>query len=370
MSIILLKYPTEDGGGDGMAFGTLANGQTRRGLLGTGLAGLASIVATACGGAADTTAKPAGTPAGAAAPTKAPAGAEPTKASSAAVEPTKASAAASAPAGKGFANPNLVVSVEWLTQHAADPGVVVVDARPSADYEKGHLPGAVNLPVTETFAPAQQKNLPDTTAKLEALFGSKGIGNANRVIVYDNGKETPAARLFWTLEYAGHANVSVLDGGLKAWQAASGKVDTAAVTPKSATFASKLDPAKLPTKQQCTLAIGDPTKVVLDARTPAEYRGEDVRAKFGGHVPGAINVEWVENFGSATLLKEPEALKTLYASKGITPDKEVIALCQTGQRSSVAYLALRLLGYPKVGNYAGSWIEWGNDEATQKAQGA
>jgi thiosulfate/3-mercaptopyruvate sulfurtransferase len=109
---------------------------------------------------------------------------------------------------------------------------------------------------------------------------------------------------------------------------------------------------------------------VLDARSPAEFRGEDVRAKFGGHIPGAVNVDWVENFGGGTLLKEPDALKALYAAKGITPDKEVIALCQTGQRSSVSYLTLRLLGYPKVGNYAGSWIEWGNDEATQKAQGA
>jgi thiosulfate/3-mercaptopyruvate sulfurtransferase len=264
----------------------------------------------------------------------------------------------------------LLVSVEWLTRHQADAGLVIVDARPSTDYEKGHLAGAVNLPVVETFDPAQPKNLPDTTAKLEALFGSKGIGNASKVVVYDNGKETPAARLFWTLEYAGHGNVSVLDGGLKEWQRANGKIDTTPVTPKASAFSSKLDPAKLPTKQQCSLAIGDPTKVVLDARSPAEFRGEDVRAKYGGRVPGAVNVDWVENFGNATLLKEPEALKSLYVAKGITPDKEVIALCQTGQRSSVAYLALRLLGYPKVGNYAGSWIEWGNDEATPKVQGA
>ena len=342
-----------------MALGSLRSGGTRRHLFGTGLTGLAAVVAVACGGAGESAAMPAGTPAPPA-PTKAPV----------AAEPTKAPAVAPAAAAKGFANPNLVVSVEWLTQHQADAGLVVVDARPSADYEKGHLPGAVNLPVVETFDPAQQKNLPDTTAKLEALFSSKGIGNANKVVVYDNGRETPAARLFWTLEYAGHANVSVLDGGLKAWQGSNGKVDTAAVTAKAATFTSKLDPAKLPTKQQCTLAIGDPTKVVLDARSPAEFRGEDVRAKFGGHIPGAVNIEWLENFGGATLLKEPEALKSLYSAKGVTPDKEIFALCQTGQRSSVSYLALRLLGYPKVGNYAGSWIEWGNDEATQKAQGA
>lgn len=340
--------------------------RSRRAAIAAGVSGLAALVAGACGGASpegSTGAKPAATASGAKPAEPAKAAGEAPKA----VEPTKAPAPAAA---KGFVNPNLIVSVDWLAQHAADPGLVIIDTRSAADYGKGHLPGAISLPVADTFDPAQQKNLPDTTAKLEALFGSKGIGNANRVVVYDNGKETPAARLFWTLEYAGHSNVAVLDGGLKAWQGASKNLETSAAAPKSATFASKLDPSKLPTKQQCTLAIGDPKKVVLDARSPAEFRGEDVRAKFGGHIPGAVNVDWVENFGSSTLLKEAEALRALYSAKGVTPEKEVIAHCQTGQRSSVSYLVLRLLGYQKVGNYAGSWIEWGNDETTQKSQGA
>ena len=205
-----------------MARGTLASAWTRRGTIGTGIAGIAAMVVSACGAGGDTAAKPASTPAPAA-PTKAPA----------ASEPTKAAVAPPASAVKGFANPNLLVSVEWLMQHQADAGLVVVDARPSADYEKGHLAGAVNLPVVETFDPAQPKNLPDTPAKLEALFGSKGIGNESKVVVYDNGKETPAARLFWTLEFAGHGNVAVLDGGLKQWRAEGRPLD--ALTPRERT---------------------------------------------------------------------------------------------------------------------------------------
>ena len=116
------------------------------------------------------------------------------------------------------------------------------------------------------------------------------------------------------------------------------------------------------------LAIGDQTKVVLDARSPEEFRGEDVCAKYSGHIPGAVNIDWRENF-TTTVLKDPATLQTLYTSKGVTQDKEVIAHCQTGQRSSVSYWTLRLLGYPKVGNYAGSWVEWGNDPTTPKAQG-
>jgi thiosulfate/3-mercaptopyruvate sulfurtransferase len=277
--------------------------------------------------------------------------------------------AATGGTGATFTNPNLTVSPSWLLQHVKDANLRIVDTRAAADYEKGHIPGAVSLPVADTFDPAQQKNYPDTKEKLEVLLGSKGIGNSTRVIVYDNGKETPAPRFFWTLEYLGQTNAAVLDGGLKAWQDAKGELSTAAPVVEPSKFVSKIDPAKMPTKQQCEMAIGDKTKVVLDARSPEEYRGEDVRAKFGGHIPGAVNIDWRENFTSGTELKDPAALRALYTSKGVTPDKEVIAHCQTGQRSSATYWVLRLLGYPKVGNYAGSWIEWGNETGTQKVQG-
>ena len=268
-----------------------------------------------------------------------------------------------------FAHPNLIVSVGWLMQHTKDPNLRVVDARPSAEYDKGHIPGAVNLPVADTFNPAQPKNYPDTKEKLEALFVNRGMSNTTRIIPYDNGKETLSARLFWTLEYVGATNVAVLNGGLKQWQAEKGEISTTSVQVEPGKFVATVDPAKLPTAAQCKLAIGDPTKVILDARSPEEFRGEDVRAKYSGHIPGAVNIDWRENFTTTTLLKEPGTLKTMYESKGVTSDKEVIAHCQTGQRSAVSYWTLRLLGYPKVGNYAGSWVEWGNDPTTAKAQG-
>jgi thiosulfate/3-mercaptopyruvate sulfurtransferase len=246
--------------------------------------------------------------------------------------------------------------VDWLKANGSGAGTRIVDARPAAEYEKGHLPGAVNLPVADTFDPAQQKNYPDTKEKLD--------------VTYDNGKETPSARLFWTLEFLGHTNAAILDGGLKAWQSAGGEVTTEVPAVEPTTFVSKIDPAKLPTREQCELAIGDKTKVILDSRSPEEYRGEDVRAKYGGHIPGSVNIDWRDNFTADTRLKDAPALRALYESKGVTRDKEVISLCQTGQRSSVSYWTLRLLGYPKVGNYAGSWVEWGNDPQTKKVQGA
>lgn len=269
-----------------------------------------------------------------------------------------------------YTNANLIVDVKWLKDHLKDPTIRIVDSRSAADYDKGHIPGAVNLPVADTFDPDQQKNYPDTKEKLEALLTNKGIGNAVRVITYDNGKETAGPRLFWTLEYLGHTNAAVLDGGIKLWQSSGGEVNTEAPKVESSKFTSKIDPAKMPTKTQCEAAIGDPTKVILDARSPEEFRGDDLRAKYGGHIPGAVNVDYRETFGADTELKGPVALRTLYESRGVTKDKEIIAHCQTGQRSSVSYWTLRLLGYTKVGNYAGSWVEWGNDANTRKVQGA
>src|SRR5215471_706415 len=263
-------------------------------------------------------------------------------------------------AGSGFVHPNLIVSVSWLMQHTEDPNLRIVDARPTAAYNKGHIPGAVSLPIADTFGAAQHNNYPDTKEKLEALFAHRGLSNTTRIIAYDNGKETSSPWLFWTLEYVGATNVAVLDGGLNQWQAEKGEISTAPTHVEPGKFIATVDPAKLPTTAQCQLALGDPTKVVLDARSPAEFRGDDVRAKYSGHIPGAVNIDWRENFTTTTLLKDPVTLKTLYEGKGVTRDKEVIAHCQTGQRSAVSYWTLRLLGYPKVGNYAGSWVEWGN----------
>ena len=172
-----------------------------------------------------------------------------------------------------FVHPNLIVSVSWLRQHTTAPHLRLIDARPTAEYDKGHIPGAVSLPVADTFDPAQHKNYPDTKAKLEALFASRGLSNTTRIIIYDNGKEHLSARLFWTLEYVGATNVAVLNGGLKQWQADKGAVSTVPVQVAPGTFVATVDPAKLPTAAQCHLALGDPTKVILDARSPEEFGG-------------------------------------------------------------------------------------------------
>ena len=155
-----------------------------------------------------------------------------------------------------FVHPNLIVSVSWLMQHTTDPHLRLVDARPTAEYDKGHIPGAVSLPVADTFDPAQPKNYPDTKEKLEALFAGRGLSNTTRIIIYDNGKDHRSARLFWTLEYVGATNVAVLNGGLKQWQAEQGGISTVQVHVEPGTFVATVDPAKLPTAAQCHTGAG------------------------------------------------------------------------------------------------------------------
>jgi thiosulfate/3-mercaptopyruvate sulfurtransferase len=106
--------------------------------------------------------------------------------------------------------------------------------------------------------------------------------------------------------------------------------------------------------------LGDPAVVLLDTRTEGEYAGETVRAKRGGRIPGAVHVEWTRNLGADGAFKPAGELRSMYEQAGVTPDKEVITYCQGGYRAAHGYLALRLLGYPRVRNYTGSWKEWGD----------
>ncbi|MDO8473704.1 MAG: sulfurtransferase [Dehalococcoidia bacterium] len=267
----------------------------------------------------------------------------------------------------GYANPDLLVETLWLSQHLNDAGIRVVDVRTAAQYKAGHIQGAVSLPVEETF---DQANLAGgdlgTTAQLEKAFGDRGIASDTRVIIYDGGKETKAGRLFWTLEYAGHTKAAYLNGGLTKWQKENLPVSTDETKATAAKFTANIKPATLATKADVLAAIGKPGNAIVDTRSPAEYKGDDLRAKRGGHIPGAVNVDWTTQYisGDVPVLKSAAELKKMYEDLGVTRDKTIYVHCQSGQRSAVTYLVLRIMGYQNVRNYDGSWLEWGNDDTT------
>jgi thiosulfate/3-mercaptopyruvate sulfurtransferase len=193
----------------------------------------------------------------------------------------------------------------------------------------------------------------------EHLLASRGVDADRPVVVYDDSTGNRASRAFWFLEYFGHPHTRVLDGGFGSWARDGFEVTTKSEAPVATTWTGTRDNAILATWQDLLDRLHTATAIV-DARTDGEYCGTTVRAARGGRVPGAVHVEWTRNLDERGEMKSAADLRALYEAVGVTPDREVVTYCQGGYRAANAYLALRLLGYPRVKNYLGSWNEWGN----------
>jgi thiosulfate/3-mercaptopyruvate sulfurtransferase len=240
---------------------------------------------------------------------------------------------------------------------------LVLDLRPPEAYTAGHVPGAIHVDLwgvslTDTD-PAPLKAF---MWMIEHVLAIHGVTNQTPVVVYDEQSGVRAARAFWFLEYFGHPSVRLLDGGFGAWTRASLPVTRDAGPPPKSEWSGGREAHAIATWQDVRNAISNPGAVILDTRTDGEYSGTTVRAKRGGAVPGAVHIEWTRNLNDKGEFKPAAELSAMYADAGVTPDKEVIAYCQGGYRAAHAYLALRLLGYPRVRNYVGSWKEWGDRE--------
>jgi thiosulfate/3-mercaptopyruvate sulfurtransferase len=279
---------------------------------------------------------------------------------------TKATAPSTAApkSSSSIGSSDLLVETDQLAQLLSDSNIRIVDARAANDFKAGHIKGAVNIPVDTAYGTAGNAGTVPTAEQVAELFGSKGIGNEQRVILYDAGKQYNAVRLLWTLEYYGHKKVSLLNGGFKKWQKENKEVSTAEPTIVAAKLAAKADPTRVATMDDMSKAVGRTGVAFVDARAPAEYTGADARAKRGGHVPGAVNIDWVELFNADDTIKSTADLAKIYSDKAVTKDKEVYAYCQVGMRSAMSYYTLRLLGYEKVRHYVASWQEWGNEAST------
>ena len=242
------------------------------------------------------------------------------------------------------------------------PGnALLIDCRPAEDFARGHLPGAVHLDLWGvSLIDTDEAPLRAFMWMIGHLFSLRGVTPERPVVVYDKDSGIRAARVYWFLEYLGHPSVQLLDGGYQLWVAAGKPVTTECVTPTPSTWHGDPDPSKLATWRQVFAQLGKPETAIVDTRTDGEYYGEAVRAKRGGAIPGAVHLEWTNNLQADGRFKPVDQLRAMYEAHGVTPDKEVMTYCQGGYRAAHAYLALRILGYPNVRNYTGSWKEWGD----------
>ena len=263
---------------------------------------------------------------------------------------------------KGYANPGLLTTPADLdaAQRSAAPPLVI-DLRPPEEFAAGHIPGAVHLDLWGvSLIDTDPGPLKAFMWMIDHLFNLRGVTADTPVVVYDEQSGVRAARAFWFLEYFGHPRVQLLDGGFGAWRAAGLSITREAHAPPKSTWAGTPQPHSIATWRDVQARLGDPAVVLLDTRTEGEYAGATVRAKRGGRIPGAVHVEWTRNLGADGAFKPAGELRSMYEQAGVTPDKEVITYCQGGYRAAHGYLALRLLGYPRVRNYTGSWKEWGD----------
>ncbi len=256
----------------------------------------------------------------------------------------------------------LLVDAKWLDARLGDKQVRIVDmVTDPQDYQKGHIPGAVYLNINDAWigVPAGGFRLP-TVEEGAKLLGGLGITPETLVVIYDDAGGLHASRLFFTLDVFGHRKMAILNGGIRAWRSAGFALTTEirSVTPTVHRPTLHLD--RVASAEWVRDRLKAPQVALVDARSPGEYEGRDVWAKRGGHIPGAVNIEWAQNLRADGTFKPAEELRAMYVAKGVTPEKTVITYCQTHHRGAHDYFVLRLLGYPRVVGYDRSWVEWGN----------
>ena len=268
---------------------------------------------------------------------------------------------------KGYVNAHLLVSPRELaasldvTDSVRPP--LLLDLRPAGAFAQGRLPGAVHLDLFGV-------SLIDTsTAPLDGflwmishLLGTRGVSADRPVVVYDDQSGIRAARAFWFLEFFGHPESRMLDGGYGVWIRGGYPVSNELAAPEKTDWSGTREDRLLATWSDVVDRLGRSDTVMLDTRSDGEYYGTNLRAKRGGAIPGAVHIEWSRNLDADGTFKAPSALRAMYEEQGVTPEKEVVSYCQGGYRAAHSYVALRLLGYPRVRNYIGSWKEWGDRE--------
>lgn len=230
---------------------------------------------------------------------------------------------------------------------------------------RGHIAGAVNLPAPATDSlEANREGLPIPLDRAEQAFRQAGVNTGSRVVVYDDQANRFAARVFYVLEAFGHRHVQVLNGGMSKWTSEGRPLLTEVPNVPAGDFKPKLDSTRIVTSSWLLGRLRTPGLALVDARSPGEFSGVKVEGPRGGHIPGAVNIEWTQvvDPGPVKTFLDAARLEKLFHDAGITPDEKVIPYCQIGVRAAEMYFALRLVGYD-ARMYDGSWEDWGANSA-------
>ena len=268
-----------------------------------------------------------------------------------------------------YAHPQMLVSTDWVDQHKFDNNVVVVEVDVDTQaYQEGHVPGALGWNWQTQLCDTLRRDV-ISKSELEKLLGESGINNDTTIVLYGDNNNWFAAWALWQLKMYGHQDVRIMNGGRKKWLAEGRELTKDMPTPRPITYKAKeRDESLRSYLTQVMQSMNANDFVMVDVRSADEYSGKILSppglpetCQRGGHIPGAVNIPWAQACNEDGTFKSKEELENLYMSKGVNADKNVIAYCRIGERSSHTWFVLKyLLGYPSVTNYDGSWTEWGN----------
>jgi thiosulfate/3-mercaptopyruvate sulfurtransferase len=273
-------------------------------------------------------------------------------------------------ANGGYAHPDRLISTEWLADHLEDGSLRIFDVdEDTAAYDKAHIPGAVGWNWSTDLHTDVGRDYVDREG-LERLLGAAGVEDRTTIVLYGGNNNWFAAYAYWILRLRGVDNVKMLDGGRKKWELENRPMTQEVVGYPHADFkiAGPEHPEIRALRDEVLAKEGSGIGLV-DVRSPEEFRGEKLapphlpqeQAQVPGHIPGASNIPWAQAANDDGTFKSASELRALYQGKGIMPDRETIAYCRIGERSSHTWFALtELLGYPEVKNYDGSWTEYGS----------
>jgi thiosulfate/3-mercaptopyruvate sulfurtransferase len=273
--------------------------------------------------------------------------------------------------GNSYAHPEALVETEWVAQHLDDPNIRIVESDEDVLlYDLGHIPGAVKIDwVSDLNDPVIRDYL--NKKEFEQLMREKGIANDTTVVFYGDKNNWWATYAFWVFQLFGHTNAKIMNGGRTKWidEGRPFSTDVPQYPPTNYVAKERSDEEIRAFRDQVLQALAREGVALVDVRSPDEYTGKKLHmpeypqegALRGGHIPGAQNIPWATAVNEDGTFKSRAELERIYGEKGITPDKDLVAYCRIGERSSHTWFVLKyLLGYDKVRNYDGSWTEWGN----------
>lgn len=263
---------------------------------------------------------------------------------------------------------DLLLEPRQLAASLDEPKLLIVDLCSDESYSADHIPGAVHIDPRRLVAgtPPVPGKLAERT-RLEQLFSQIGLTPERHVVACDEEGGGWAARLCWTLECVGHHRYTLLNGGLPAWKADGCPLSSEAVKPTPSVYRiGAIDPAVIVSAEEILASLGTTGFAVWDARSHEEHVGLKSGSRRAGRIPGARNLDWLDlmDHDHERRLKSAGELAALLAQRGLTPEQNIVAHCQSHHRSALAWFVAKWLGYPHVRGYDGSWAEWGNRDDT------